>query len=508
VLAQFWLLLAIVAKPTHLDTGQFTTYLFFSFLPIIILILIHVAGPTNPVAHCYLMTGILRGTPWHLQGVGGLTLWLCCKSRKKLKKPIRHYTADNVPTTTKLIRTYLVPVAIASFQVGCCIKRFICRSRCQTPLPATVACPVTFHATNNNSHIQFDSDSFAMGVNNHALYCMVNSPHLFKNLTLTKDTRQIQGINEGLAIEGGGTFKFTITDDSGQCHTIRIPNSLYLLPKLEECLMLPQHWAQEAGDNQTWMNNFVHCCVLHWGNGFKKTIPFDTASNTLTFYTALLSKAYRVFTTTYEAFNAAFFCCETVLQVPGLQAPRKAAELDPSKFVAVENLNLRQKKWEENLTDSAVTEDNETVKTSNVPPDPQEVTKPAAPEETICRGPLTFNPNVQADDTKDTLLAAPDNQAELMHWHYRLGHLSFTTLKQLAHNGKIAKKLAKVTPPQVRGMPLWCDDQASLARQREQVLSRGLCCNQAGGDGLSQPNGINRSQILCPAQGYTQQKAL
>ncbi len=154
---------------------------------------------------------------------------------------------------------------------------------------------------------------------------------------------------------------------------------------------------------------------MHRGNSFKKSIPFDTASNALTFYTALSSKAYHAFTATYEAFKAAFFRNKTVLQVPGLQAPREAAELDPSKFVTVENINLRQKKREANLSDSAVTEDNEMVKTSNVPPDPQEVTKPAAPDETICCGPLTFDPNVKASDAKDTSLATPVNQAELMH---------------------------------------------------------------------------------------------
>jgi hypothetical protein len=45
------------------------------------------------------------------------------------------------------------------------------------------------------------------------------------------------------------------------------------------------------------------------------------------------------------------------------------------------------------------------------------------------------------------MLAASDNQAELMRWHYRLGHLPFLRLKQLSINGKIPKKLAKVTPP-------------------------------------------------------------
>ncbi len=38
-----------------------------------------------------------------------------------------------------------------------------------------------------------------------------------------------------------------------------------------------------------------------------------------------------------------------------------------------------------------------------------------------------------------------------MRWHYRLGHLPFVKLKQLAHNGEIPKKLAKVKPPKCAG---------------------------------------------------------
>jgi hypothetical protein len=38
-----------------------------------------------------------------------------------------------------------------------------------------------------------------------------------------------------------------------------------------------------------------------------------------------------------------------------------------------------------------------------------------------------------------------------MRWHYRLGHLTFAKLKQLALNGEIPKKLAKVTPPKCAG---------------------------------------------------------
>jgi hypothetical protein len=96
------------------------------------------------------------------------------------------------------------------------------------------------------------------------------------------------------------------------------------------------------------MGDFAHCCTLHWGDGLVKTIPFNPATNTLIFHMAPASCTYRAFTATYEACEAAFYHRETVLQVPGLLVPREAAELDPSEFVAVENLNLC-KKMRENV---------------------------------------------------------------------------------------------------------------------------------------------------------------
>jgi hypothetical protein len=78
---------------------------------------------------------------------------------------------------------------------------------------------------------------------------MANAPHLFDNLHLD-NKGQVDGINSGLDIAGQRTFKFNITNDNGKIHGIKIPNSL-CVPVLKRCLLLPQHWAQEAGDNQT-----------------------------------------------------------------------------------------------------------------------------------------------------------------------------------------------------------------------------------------------------------------
>ncbi len=58
-------------------------------------------------------------------------------------------------------------------------------------------------------------------------------------------------------------------------------------------------------------------------------------------------------------------------------------------------------------------------------------------KQTTRMGPLTFNVNPKLKEDKHVYLAAVDNQAKFMRWHYHLGHLAFSKLKQLALNGKI-----------------------------------------------------------------------
>jgi hypothetical protein len=92
---------------------------------------------------------------------------------------------------------------------------------------------------------------------------MAHAHHLFKNLRLNKNNGQVGGITSGLDIVGQGTFKFNITNDDGKARMIEIPNSLYI-PNLKKCLLSPQHWVQEAGDEQIWMRNYRNECVLNW----------------------------------------------------------------------------------------------------------------------------------------------------------------------------------------------------------------------------------------------------
>ncbi len=280
-------------------------------------------------------------------------------------------------------------------------------------------------------------------MNNHASYCYVNSPHLLDDLVLS-NKGSVDGITDGLPIKGKGTFKFTIGDDNGRRHNIRIPESLYI-PRMKKCLLSPQHWAQTAADKKTWMGNFDDCCILFW-NGGQKTIPFSTTTDFPTFFKAPSLRTYQTFAATIEACEAPFFQRETVLQVPGCTLLRENAEITPEEFVAEEDFHCGNRK---RSIDNKVNKDDETICTSNVPDPPD---KTATPDESIHHGPLIFDtlPPIAADE--DITLAAADDQAESMGWHYRLGHLSFQKLKkQLALNGEIPKKLSKLKPPKCAG---------------------------------------------------------
>jgi len=160
---------------------------------------------------------------------------------------------------------------MAAFWVGCHVESFLRRSgRLGRPLTRFTAMAGKA-GSYLDPYMSFDSDSFWIGVDNHASFCMANSPHLFEDLRLTKQGTQVQGIGEGLQVKGTGTFVMRINDDDGKTHVIKIPNSLYL-PNLKGCLLSPQHWAQEAkakegNKGKTRMENYWDKCVLIWDGG-------------------------------------------------------------------------------------------------------------------------------------------------------------------------------------------------------------------------------------------------
>jgi hypothetical protein len=184
------------------------------------------------------------------------------------------------------------------------------------------------------------------------------------------------------------------------------------------------------------MGNYRDSCVFNWRGG-KKTVPFQLMTNVLVFYTASSSRSYQAFAAIFEAMEAPYFRRERVLKFPGLRDLMD--DIVPKEFVAEENLNYDK----EVSVNEGVSEDDEMIKMSNL------LSPPAneSPSKVIHCGPLTFDPSPHQEEGEDTQLAAAEDQTKLMRWHYRLGHLPFSKLKQLALNGEIPKKLAKAKPP-------------------------------------------------------------
>ncbi len=89
--------------------------------------------------------------------------------------------------------------------------------------------------------------------------------------------------------------------------------------------------------------------------------------------------------------RAPFFQRETVLQVPGCKLLRENAKITSEKFVAEEDFHRGNRKG---LIDDKVNKDDGTICTSNVPDPPD---KMAALDESICRGPLIFDPSPPID---------------------------------------------------------------------------------------------------------------
>jgi hypothetical protein len=119
----------------------------------------------------------------------------------------------NHHATFHTARSYLVPLGLIAFKVGCCIECTTHSIRHVFPRPVSLQ-QITYQAKRGLSKplitMRFDTDSFLIGINTFASITMVTWPEHFDELILTKKDGMVKDIEGGLAIKGKGTFKFNI----------------------------------------------------------------------------------------------------------------------------------------------------------------------------------------------------------------------------------------------------------------------------------------------------------
>jgi Reverse transcriptase (RNA-dependent DNA polymerase) len=250
----------------------------------------------------------------------------------------------------------------------------------------------------------FDTDSVPIKVDNCCTCTM--SPHIgdFVGLMTPVKGKSVQGIGgTSSAILNQGTIKWRIADDEGTTRTILVPNS-YHVPMVRTRLLSPQHWAQQCMDDTpnrkgTWCATYADRIVLQWNQRkFTKTIKLDkTGTNVATMWTA---PDY----TKYHAFVAAVGCED-----------------------------------DDNLLCYDATEAKEEV---SVEPKDDSVA-----DATLFQHPILDGIGGPMETMEPDTTGGPNHEAELLHWHQRLSHISMKRLQMMARIGQLPSRLARCRVP-------------------------------------------------------------
>jgi hypothetical protein len=290
-------------------------------------------------------------------------------------------------------------------------------------------------ATAINDHT-YDSDSFLIAIDNCSSRCITNSLQDFIGQP-TKVQVKVSGIGGAVMATYKGTVKWAIEDDNGRVHTWLIPDTYYN-ESTPYRLLSPQHWAHTQRDGRgTWAATYHDAVNLFWkSNRFRRAIPLSPGSNI-----ALLRSAPG-----FQQFSN--FCAHFD---PGDNDPLHEQHLYCMPTTIVSD--------DEHTDDEGAAEEDDDQSLSA----PAQRRHPDLPDE-------VFNHRPATDAFQDRLTVAFDNgqdisrqqlarlveddeaqyanpTAELLAWHYRLGHLPFGRIKKLAERGDLPTYLKDARVP-------------------------------------------------------------
>jgi len=363
--------------------------------------------------------------------------------------------ADTAPRTRcrkikRYKRRHYSPIYITPRKKGFATR--VCRKTTKFRLRIYNACPAE-ESNDQSSYFKspqtmdFDTDSFLIGIDNHASRTITNNVrHFVTPLSKPSKTRcRIRGISKQLLqVKGEGTVLWKWEDDNGNVHNHYIDGVLYV-PDAPFCLLSPQHWSQQANDNLpkkhgTWCATFDDECVLYWKQQqCQRTIPWDPVTNTARFRSAGGSYKYRVFAATQDAHADIEANEHVVFQSVNSDGPHIIPDEDDTTDVPDDSsiptnptINTSPEVREENLFDVAAPQTKD-----------QSTTAPQTMDQS------TQLPLVIDDDEENLTAISP--QTELLRWHYRLGHTAFKRIKLLALLGILPRRLATVESPKCAG---------------------------------------------------------
>ena len=282
--------------------------------------------------------------------------------------------------------------------------------------------PTTWDSRHLPSQGTFDSDAQALMLDDGASACITNDKGDFIEPPKRVD-KKVKGIKGHANATHRGTIKWHLEDDQGLVHMMIIRGA-YLIPDAPTHILSPQHLAQQADDHYpreegTGALTTSKNITLFWAQQhFAKTIPLDTKTNV------------GLTTTASGARSFSAFCATT-------KAPEtKQNNIFTTRVIPDEDDESFQPKDPIELSNSDTEEMADASRKFNNP-----VTHGQPQTTRIDLGPIT---HMIPEDEEPTSM---DPHNELLRWHYRLGHLSFERIRQLARSGQLPKRLLTCKKP-------------------------------------------------------------
>jgi hypothetical protein len=234
-----------------------------------------------------------------------------------------------------------------------------------------------------------------------------------------------------------GTVKWSYLNDDGCVHDQYIPNTYYN-KESPYCLFSPQHVAQLASDdypdrNGTCDITYADSLVLMWEQKRQtRTVAIDPATNIFLMRSAPAFDRFHAFNSTIEEIEDGMY---------EMHSPNIVSDGESD---------------DESIISETETDQHDLAKPNMVNNQPivldvpnqvhvNDRRHPDIPDSVFER--INFNGDMEILPTEDVEIQANTSQAQLLAWHYRLGHIPFAKIRQMASRGDLPIALATCQIP-------------------------------------------------------------
>lgn len=295
----------------------------------------------------------------------------------------------------------------------------------------------------------YDTDSFQIGIDNHASYCMTNNKEDFVG-GMVKAKARVKGIGGNMHSVYKGTVQWAIETDSGERVTLRIPNSYYV-PGLPIRLLSPQHLAQEMARLETKKYGtscitLVDALILTWfDHQYTRTVPLNE-SNVAVLRSAPVFKRLKEFEKEFEspARDLQAFQSHWIPPDDDSENDTEQTNSDDLATPSPTDDNIAPNERGTKTVSFAPTEGGSPDSVATNEGDTHlDTDKHNCVDFDLTQEELDLLERQESDEDPEV-----DSPTELLKlWHYRLGHAPFSRLREMAACGELSASLLTCRAP-------------------------------------------------------------